>query len=273
LRELGYVAGTSIVVEASHGADTSLPDRASALLRSHPDVMVTVGAAAATAAQRATADVPIVAVGLGGDPVALGLVASLGRPGGNLTGLLINLPDLAGKQLEVLLEVRPGIRRVAVLWNPAHGAHPSMLRALDRAAAGLGVSLHPVAVSHPDEFAAGFAAAADHGAEAVLILHDPLTFQHRARIVALAAQRGLPAVYDCREWVDDGGLVSYGPSLTDAYHRAARYVDRILRGARAADLPIEQPARMELVLNLRTSQALGLTLPPALLLDATAVIQ
>jgi putative tryptophan/tyrosine transport system substrate-binding protein len=274
LHEQGYVDGQTIVFETPPlGADAPLDRLAAALVETRVDLIVTIGSAATQAAKATTAETPIVAVGLTSDPVATGLVASLGQPGGNLTGVRVDLPELSSKQLELLTEAVPGTRRVAVLWNATHPAHPGVLRQLDATARTLGVELLPLEVRGPDDFAPAFAAAAARHADALLTLHDPLTFAHRDELLALAAASRLPAVYEFREWVDAGGLLSYGPSLPDAYRRAGRYVDRILRGARPADLPIEQPTEFELVVNLRTSAALGLSIPRTVLLNATDVVR
>jgi putative ABC transport system substrate-binding protein len=274
LREQGYIDGQTVILQEppATAGDAPLDTLAAALVDARVDVIVTIGSAAAQAAKAATPQIPIVAVGLTSDPVAMGLVASLGRPGGNLTGVRVDLPELSSKQLELLTEVVPGTRRVAVLWNGAHPAHPAVLRQLDATARALGVELLLLEVRGPDDFAPAFAAAVAQRADALLTLHDPLTFAHRERLLALAAESRLPAVYEFREWVDAGGLISYGPSLPDAYSRAGRYVDRVLRGARPEDLPIEQPTQFELVVNLRTMAALGLSIPRAVLADATDVI-
>jgi putative tryptophan/tyrosine transport system substrate-binding protein len=275
LREQGYVDGRNVVLEEppALGADAPLAMLAAALVESRVDVIVAIGSAAAEAAKAATARIPIVAVGLTSDPVGTGLVASLGRPGGNLTGLRVDLPELSSKQLELVTEALPGTRRVAVLANAAHPAHASVLRQLEATARLLDVELQVYEVRTPDDFAPAFAAAVAQRADALLTLHDPLLFGHRERLLPLAARSGLPTAYEFREWVDAGGLLSYGPSLPDAYRRAALYVDRILRGAPPADLPIEQPTRFELVINLRTAAALGRTIPRAVLDDAKDVIR
>ncbi len=274
LREQGHVEGQDVIFELppARDADTSLDARAATLVDAGVDVIVTIGSAAAAAAKAATPRIPIVAVGLTSDPVASGLVASLGRPGGNLTGVRVDLPELSSKQLELLTEVVPGARRVAVLWNSTHPAHPAVLRQLEATARALGVELLLLEVRGPDDFAPAFATAVAQGADALVTLHDPLTFAYRDQLLALAAESRLPAVYEFREWVQAGGLLSYGPSLQDAYHSAGLYVDRILRGARPEDLPVEQPTEYELVVNLGTAAALGLALPRALLVDATDVI-
>ncbi|HEY7064422.1 MAG TPA: ABC transporter substrate-binding protein [Chloroflexota bacterium] len=275
LHDQGYVDGQTIAIEEppAVGTDLSLATGATSLVDAQVDVIVSIGAAAAQAAKAATTRTPIVAVGITSDPVALGLVASLSRPGGNLTGFLVDLPELGSKQLELLAEAFPGTERVAVLWNPDHPTHPLVLRQLDVTARALGVTLQLVAVRGPDDVEPAFTAAAAARADAVLALHDPVTFAQRERIVALAARYRLPAMYEFREWVDGGGLFSYGPSLPEAYQRAALYVDRILRGARPEDLPVEQPTRFELVVNLRATRELGFPMSRAVLDDATDVVQ
>jgi putative tryptophan/tyrosine transport system substrate-binding protein len=275
LREEGYVQGRTIALEVPPGGGTPQPlgERAAALAGTRVDVIVAIGSGAAVAAREATAEIPIVAVGLSGDPVALGLAASVVRPGANVTGLRVYLPELAGKQLQVLTEAAPGIGRVAVVWHPDHPGHAASLRQVEQTAEALGLDLVLVRVGDADDLRPAFEAARTAGADALLPLHDPLTFELRAQIVELAAAYRLPAVYEFREWADAGGLVSYGPSLPDAYRRSAGYVDRILRGARPGDLPIESPSRFDLVLNLGTSRALGLAITPEMLLEATDVIQ
>jgi putative ABC transport system substrate-binding protein len=205
----------------------------------------------------------------GGDSV----VASLARPGGNITGLTRMAPELDGKRFELLKEVLPRVSRVAVLWNAANPTSPAALREIEATARGLGLQLHALAVRHPDELDGVFAAMTREGAEALIVLADAVFWNHRTRVVALAAQHRLAAVFDAREFAEAGGLMTYGPHVPDNYRRAAVYVDKILKGKKPADLPVEQPMKFELVVNLKTAEALGLTLSPLLLFRADEVIQ
>jgi putative ABC transport system substrate-binding protein len=214
--------------------------------------------------------VPIVFVGVI-DPVELGLVSSLGRPGGNITGLTTNSADVAGKRLELLRATVPRLRRVAVLWHPANPTNPIQLQGAQAAARTLGVQLEPVPVQGPNDFDSAFKAV--QGTDGLLLLESPLFTTHRARLVELAARTTRPAIYGVREYVDVGGLMSFGTHFHDLYRRAAYHVDKILRGAKPADLPVEQPTKFEFVINLRTAKTLGLTIPPSLLLRADEVIE
>jgi putative ABC transport system substrate-binding protein len=207
------------------------------------------------------------------DPVQLGLVTSLGRPGGNVTGTTTLSAELSIKQLEFLKEAVPRAGRIAVLWNPSNPWHPLALKGVEAAARSLAVRLQIVAVRGSEELDKAFAAMTRGRAEAVLVLADPMTFFHRAGIADLAAKRRLPAMYGVRESIDAGGLMSYWANQADLYRRAASYVDRILKGAKPGDLSIEQPTRFELVINLKTAKALGLTIPQSLLGRADEVIQ
>jgi ABC-type uncharacterized transport system substrate-binding protein len=274
LRDLGYVEGKNISLEYRFAAGK--PERLSALVaelvRDQVDIIVTTGGAAAQAARDATKIIPIV-MATGGDPIRSGLVASLAQPGGNLTGLSLMVTELGGKRLELLKEVLPNVSRVAVLWNAGNPASPDELRAIEAAARVLGLQLHARAVRSLDELDSTFAAMTREGAEALITLADAVLWNHRTRVVALAAQYRLPAVFDAREFADAGGLMTYGPHVPDNYRRAAVYVDKILKGTKPADLPVEQPVKFELVINLKTAQALGVTIPPALLFQADEVLQ
>jgi putative tryptophan/tyrosine transport system substrate-binding protein len=235
------------------------------------DVLLVWITPAALAAKDATTTIPIVMAGVG-DPVGSGLVASLARPGGHVTGLSVLQPEVVGKQLEFLKAVLPTVSRVAVLWNPAN-AHALLMREADVAAQALGVQLHPVEARGPDAFDRAFAAMTRAHAGALLVLGDPMFSQHRSRLAELAATSHLPTVHNDRALVEAGGLLCYGANHPDSYRRAATYVDKILKGAKPGDLPVEQPMTFELVINLKTAQALGLTIPPALLLQATEIIR
>ena len=274
MRALGYVEGQHFVLEyrGVEGQHERLPALAAELVQLQPEVIVAQGTPAALAAKDATTTIPIVMVGVG-DPVGSGLVASLARPGGNLTGLSVLSPDLVGKQLEFLKEVLPTVASVAVLWNPANPVAALMVREAAVAAQRLGVELHLVEARGPEAFDSAFAAMTSAHAGALLVLGDALVFQHRRRLTELAAMSHLPTMYQGRALVEVGGLISYGVSLLDSWRRGATYVDKILKGAKPADLPVEPPMKFELVINLKTAQALGITMPPSLLLLADEVIQ
>jgi putative ABC transport system substrate-binding protein len=272
LRELGYVEGQNIRIEYrwAEGRDDRLSGLAADLVRLKVDVIVASGRSALLA-KRATTTIPIV-MPIAADPVGLGLVASLARPGGNVTGFNFQSEELPGKWVELLREALPGIARVAALWHPPTEA--SQLKVVEAAARSLGVRLLTPKVLRPDELGTAFAEARKDRAQALIILASPFFFAHRARLVELAAKHGLPAMYFQREFVvDSGGLMSYGPDLRDLFRRAATYVDKILKGAKPADLPVEQPTRFELVINMKTAKALGLTIPPSLLARADDVLQ
>ena len=274
LRDLGYVEGQNLTLEYRHADDQleRLADLAAELVRLPVDIFVIPGENAARAVQQATHTIPIV-LAAGGDPVGSGLVASLARPGGNLTGLSLMGTELEGKRLELLKEAVPTASRVGVLFNPASIRAVHQWRETERTAQSLGVQLHALEVRQADEVERAFATATSAGAAALIVLRSVVMETHRTQILQLAAQSRLPVMSDLREFVDDGGLMSYGPSVSEAWRRAATYVDKILKGARPADLPIEQPTKFELVLNRKTAQALGITFPPTLLLLADEVIQ
>jgi putative ABC transport system substrate-binding protein len=272
LRERGYVYGQNVVVEfrATDGSVDPLPRLTEELLRLKVDVFLASAAPAAVAVRRATTSVPIVFVGVV-DPVGLGLVPSLGRPGGSITGLATTSADFAGKRLELLRAIVPSLRRVAVLWHPANPSNPIQLKGAQAAARALGMRLEPVSIQGPNDFDS--ASKAVPGADGLLFLESPLFTTHRARLAELAARSRLPAIYGQREYVEVGGLMSYGTHFKDLYRRAAWYVDKILKGANPGDLPVEQPTKFELVINLKTAKTLGLTIPPSLLQRADQVIE
>jgi putative ABC transport system substrate-binding protein len=272
LRELGWAESQNIAVDVRYarGDPDQLLALAAELVRLKVDVLVTGGLPATMAVQRATTAIPIVFLGPP-DPDASGLVASLARPGGNITGLTVGPPELEGKRLELLKEPFPGLGRVAALWNPASGVQP--LRAAQAAARKLGVILQPVEVQRPGEFEGAFAGMRTGRADAVIVLSTSLFTNQRTRIVDLVAKSRLPAVYDVRQFPESGGLMSYGPNIPDLFRRAAGYVDRILKGAKPADLPVEQPTKFELVINLKTAKALGLTIPQSVLARADEIIE
>jgi putative ABC transport system substrate-binding protein len=274
LHELGYVEGQNIAIEyrSAEGKDERLPGLAAELVRLKVDVIVAASPPATEAAKGATSTIPIV-FAVSGDPVAAGLVASLARPGGNITGLATISGDVLGKQLELLKGVAPKVSRVAVLQNPSNPGHALMLPQAEGAARALGVQLQVLKARTPSEIEAAFAAMSSQRAGGVLVLRDALFRAQRAQIVALAAKRRLPAVYGLREEAEAGGLMAYGASVPHMFRRAATYVDKILKGAKPADLPVEQPTKFELVINLKTAKALGLTIPSSLLGQADQVIQ
>jgi putative ABC transport system substrate-binding protein len=274
LRDLGYVEGENIAIEYrwTEGRDDRLPELAAELVRLPVDVLVTPGSRASRAAKQATSTIPIVMAHVG-DPVGTGLVASLARPGGNATGVSIIGVDIAGKILELLKEAVPGISRVASLSNPTNPGAERTSRELQVAARALGLTLHTVAARTVEELDSAFAALTTAQADAIFVRQDSLFFAHRARIVDLVANSRLPAVYMYREWAEAGGLMSYGASLRDVYRRVAALVGKILKGASPGELPVEQVMKLELVVNLKTAQALGLTIPPTLLFQADEVIR
>ena len=284
LRDLGYVEGRNSAIERrySEGRVERLLDLAAELVRLKVDVIVvdTCGAPLKAASQ-ATSTIPIVVAACNNDLVASGLIASLGRPGGNITGLSELTPELGAKRLELLKEAVPKAKRVAVLWDPTYSEPFSQnfrfwsadWAAMRAAAQQLGITLQPVEIRGPDDVDTAFSTMTRERAEALVTLSDPVMVLHRRRIATLAATNHLPAMYASREIVDAGGLVSYGPSRTDLFRRAAGFVGMILKGAKPADLPVEQPTKFELVLNLKTAKALGLTMPQALLARANDVIR
>jgi len=274
LRDLGYVEGRDIVLEYrwAEGKLDRLPELAAELVGLRVDVITTLSTPAAIAARHATTTIPIVFTGVG-DPVGTGVVSSLAHPGGNVTGLSILATELSGKRLEILREMVPKVSRVAMLWNDTNPSMVLRVREAEAAAATLGVTLLSLGVHDLIAFDPAFAAIVNGRAGALLTLVDPFTRQHRQRIVDFAAQRHLPALYEAREFVEAGGLMCYGPSLLVIQRRSAAYVDKILKGAKPADLPVELPTRFELVINLKTAKALGLTIPPSLLGRADEVIE
>lgn len=273
LRDLGYVEGQNIAIESrwTEGKDDRLPVLAADLVRSKVDVIVASGGAATRAVQLTTRTIPIV-MSTVNDPVGSGLVASLARPGGNVTGLTIMSPDLAGKQLQLLKEVLPKVSRVALLRNPDNPAGTAMLREAEAAAQALGVRLQMLEAHNPPEIDSAFAAMTRERAGALLILPDALFLTQRSQIAELAAKSRLPSIRQSSAFPEAGGLMSYGANYLDLERRAATFVDKILKGAKPADLPVAQPTEFELVINMRTAKAIGLTIPPALLQRADQII-
>jgi putative ABC transport system substrate-binding protein len=274
LRALGYEEGRNIVIEYrwAEGEYERFPALIAELVASNVDVIVTAGTPASLAVKKATTTIPLVMVAVG-DPVATGLVASLARPGGNITGLTSISSEMEGKRLELLREVVPKVSHIAVLWNAA-----SPIQVIEegevRAAAGvLGIKMLSLGVRTREEIDDALATIIQERPDALLVLADRLFLHHRTRIIAFAAQERLPGVHAYRELIEAGGLMSYGPSYADMHRRAAAYVDKILKGAKPADLPVERPVKFELVVNLKAAKALGLTIPPSVIFRADEVIE
>ncbi len=277
LRDLGYVEGRNVVIEYrdAQGKLERLPALAVELVALKVDVIVVGGTPQALAAMQATRTLPIV-FAAAPDPVASGLVASLARPGGNVTGLSDLVAELVGKCLELLKEALPGVSRVAVLWQPGgHGerTEKEMLKRAEVAAQALGVRLQSVEARGPADLGRAFSEMTRARADALTVFGTPMFFVERRRLVELTATNRMPAVYPLRGFVDAGGLVSYGPNNADLFRRAATYVDKILKGAKPGDLPVEQPTKFELIINLKTAKALGITIPQSVLGRADEVIQ
>ena len=274
LRELGYVEGKNILIEQRYaeGQLNHMNELAAELVRLKVDVIVTIGPAATRPAKEATHAIPIV-MGVDDDPVGNGFVASLARPGGNITGLASLAPEIGGKQLELLKEIVPRLSRVAVLGTSTQPGNAQSLREAEVAAQALAVKLQYLDVLSPKDIEPVFRTASNGRAEAVLVLRASIFFSHRKQIVDLAAKRQLPAMYYTTEYVEEGGLMTYGVSITDLFRRAATYVDKILKGAKPAELPIEQPTKFELVINLKTAKQIGVIIPQKVLARADRVIK
>jgi putative ABC transport system substrate-binding protein len=272
LGALGYVEGRNILFEHRYaeGRPERLPDLATDLVRSRPDLIIAAGGDVAPFAKRATGTIPIVMI-TSADPVQGGLVASLARPGGNVTGVTFVSSDLAGKRLQFLKEAAPGVTRVAVLWNPDHP--DDEFPATQAAGRSLGVQVQSLEVRARDDLAGAFAAASRERMEAMIVVSSRLMTLNRVRILDLATRTRLLLVSGWGPWAAEGGLLSYGPDLDAVIRRSATYVDRILKGANPSDLPVEQPTKFELVINLRTAKTLGLTIPPSLLARTDRVIE
>jgi len=278
LRELGYIEGRNLVIEYrdAQGKTNRFPQLAAELATLNVDVIVTAGGTvAAFAAKHATTTIPIVFTAVG-EPEAEGLVTTLSRPGGNVTGFSIAMWDLVGKSLELLKQSVPGVTRVAFLLKPDAMPAPVKQQRLDAAEAAartLKIRLHVVEAREPEDFARAFADMTRARVEAAYVAATPLFESHRRRLVDLAADNRLPTLYGLRGWAEDGGLMAYGADVVELSRRAAAYVDKILKGSKPADLPVEQPTKFELVINLKTAKALGLTIAPSLLLRADQVIE
>ena len=274
LRELGWIEGQNLRIEYRYaeGRADRLPTLAGELVRLKVDIIVTATTTDGIPAMEATKTIPIV-MASAADPVGAGMVESLARPGGNVTGLSQIVPELVGKRLEILREIIPGLSRVAALWNPEGRASAASWQELQVPADKLGIRLHSLEARSPKDFDGAFADAVRMRVGALAIMPGPLFAGNLRRIADLAVRNRLPAVFHLREFADAGGLVTYGPDRTDMFRRAAAYVDKILKGARPGDLPIERPTRFELVVNLKTAKAIGVTIPQSLLLRADEVIQ
>jgi ABC-type uncharacterized transport system substrate-binding protein len=274
MREHGYVDGQNVTLVERWGEGRSerFPELVAELLGLKTNVILVVSVSAALAAKAATATVPIVFIA--SDPLGTGLVPSLARPGGNLTGFSLFLGDeFSSKWLELLNEAVPAASRVAIIWNPVNPAGARYVTVLQGAAGKLGVALHLQAVSAPDQFEGAFASIVAAQAQALIVVVDPLTVRYRDRVVELAMRHRLPAMYGFREFIDAGGLIAYGVNVPYLCRRAAGYVDKIIKGANPAELPVEQPTRFEFIINLKTAKALGLELPPMLVARADEVIE
>jgi putative ABC transport system substrate-binding protein len=272
LRELGYVEGQNLIVEhlSTEGRSERLAALAAELVRWKPDVIVVPNNSNALAARKATQTIPIVAATFS---EASGLITNLARPGGNVTGLTLFAPEIASKQLELLKEIVPHVSRVAILWNPINLSGQLYLDQARSAARTLGIQLQVLEARQPEDIERAFTAMGRKRAGALLVVADAMFILQRTRIVNLAAKAHLPAMYTLREHMEAGGLAFYGPSMADNFRRAASYVDKILKSAKPADLPIEQPTKFELVINLKIAKALGLTIPQSLLQRADQVIE
>jgi len=274
LRELGYLEGKNIVIEYrwAEGKFDRLPDLATELVRLKVDVIVTSGPAATHAVKEATRTIPIV-MGFDNDPIGSGFVASLARPAGNITGLSSLAPDISGKQLELLNEIVPRLSRVAVFGNSNEPANSQSLKEVELAAGAFKIQLQYLDVSDAKDIEMAFRAASKGRADAVLMLGNFSLNAHRTQVAELAVRSRLPAIYNAVEWVEAGGLTSYGASIPDLFRRAATYVDKILKGAKPANLPVEQPTKFELIINLKAAKQIGLTIPPNVLARADKVIR
>ena len=274
LNELGYVEGRNIVIEYRYaeGRPERLPALAADLVRLNVDVILTSGDQGIRAAKQASQTIPIV-VPIAGDLVDPGYVASLARPGGNITGLTALSLETSAKRLELLKTAFPKASRVVVLWNPNNAFNVAALKELELGARALRIQLLPLDVRRAEDFEGAFLAALRARVDALIAFGDPVLTTHRARIADFAAKNRLPAMYGVQDYMDVGGLMFYGPNVADMYRRAATYVDKILKGAKPGDLPVEQASKFELIVNLRTAKALGLTIPPSLLLRADQVIE
>ena len=273
LRSLGYVEGKNLIFERRY-ADNQLdrlPALAAALVDLKVDVIVATGTVAPLALKKVTTTIPVV-IWSAGDPVGSGIVSSLARPGGNVTGVTIDSPELAGKRLQLLKEIVPGLARVAIIWNAANPYAAVVFRETQQAAQSLAIEIMSVQVRSPSDFDGALGAVIKENAGGLVVVEDPLTFTEMTRLVNFATTHRLPVMYGMKEFVGAGGLIAYGPNYPDLLRRAATYVDKILKGANPGDLPIQQPTKFELAINLKTAKALNLTIPQALLLRTDELI-
>ena len=275
MRELGYVEGRNLVFVHTFVDEKYelFPSRAQELLNRKVDLILASVVAAAVAASKLTKDVPIVFATSSGDPAKIGLVESIRRPGGNLTGLTLFAPEMTLKHLDLLREIVPNLQRVAVLWNPANDDHPSVLEVAEHTAKQLNLEIVPVGARGPGEFAAAFAAIEKANVGGMIVLVDSMLRVNRKSIVDFAAARRLPAVYATRDYVESGGLMGYGACVPCNFKRSARYVVDILKGAKPADMPVERPSKFDTLVNLSTAKALNINIPPSILLRADDVIE
>ena len=273
LRDLGYVEGQNLIVDhrSTEGRSERLPTLAEELVRLKPDAIVVPNQANAVAVREATHTIPIVAANF--DPLGSGLAASFARPGGNVTGLSLIAPELVGKQLDILKEIVPRLTRVAILRSPANRSSLLLLEEAQKAAGALALQLQVVEARRPEELESAFASMRRERAGALLVFPDAMFILQRRAIANLAARSHLPAMYALKEHMEAGGLAFYGPSMEDNFRRAAAYVDKILKGAKPGDLPVEQPTKFELVINVRAAKVAGLTIPPSVLRRADQLIE
>jgi ABC-type uncharacterized transport system substrate-binding protein len=274
LRELGYVEGQNVVIEYrfAEGKPDQVSYNAAELVRLKVDAMVTAGATDTRAAKRATSTIPIV-MAFDSDPVGSGFVASLARPGGNITGLSSLIPEITGKQLELLKEIVPRLSRVAAFGSSIEPGNAQALKETEGAARALGLKLQYLEVQSSDDLESAFKAATRERSQALVVLRNPVASTHRKELVGLVAKSRIPVMFPRRDYVESGGLMSYGASDTDLFRRVAIYVDKLLKGAKPADLPVEQPTKFELVINLKAAKQIGLTIPPNVLARADKVIR
>ena len=274
LRELGWIEGNNIVFDRRYADNRldRLPELAKELVRLNVDVIVTVGTLAPLAAKRATTSIPIVTINAG-DPVGSGLVASLARPGGNVTGMSLMAPDLGGKRLELLKEVLPQLAHVAIIWNAANPYSAIVFDETQGAAKKLTIKLQSLEVRSPGDFDGALDITIQKRVDALVVVEDPLTFNHLNKVAEFCASNRLAAIYGLREFADAGGLMTYGASNGDLFRRSVGFVDKILKGLKPSELPVQQPTKFEFVINLKTAKALGLDIPPTLLARADEVIE
>ncbi len=274
LRDLGYVDGRNTIIDERFAEDRTdrLTVLARDLVQARVDVIFAINTPAALAAKKATTTIPIVVTRVS-DPIGAGLVASLARPGGNITGLTTVSPELSGKRLELLREALPGVQKVTVLWNAANTGHTANVREMEAAGPRLGLDVSTVGVRREEDLSTAIQTAVNARAGALVVIDDLVISSHQSRILEIAARHSLPVISQFREFCEAGGLMAYGPNNDEMFRRAAFFIDKILKGAKPADLPVEQPTKYELVINLKTAKALGLTIPPSLVLRADQVIQ